>query len=116
MTNSRPAQHARARPGLVAVLRLDLVEADRQVLVGREEVLHREREQLFVGRAEQVVGALAVLEPEDVVAVLGPPASRLVGLLGQQRGEEQLLADLVHLFADDRSTLRSTRSPSGSQV
>ena len=30
--------------------------------------------------AEQVVGALAVLEPEDAVAVLGPAAGRLVGL------------------------------------
>ena len=55
-----------------------------------------------MGGAEQVVGALAVLEPEDAVAVLGPPAGRLVGLAGQQRGEQQLLrADRVHLVADD---------------
>ena len=55
-----------------------------------------------MGRAEQVVVALAVLEPEDAVAVLGPAAGRLVGLAGQQRGEQQLLgADRVHLVADD---------------
>ena len=52
--------------------------------------------------AEQVVGALAVLEPEDAVAVLGPAAGRLVGLARQQRRELQLLgADRVHLLADD---------------
>ena len=97
-----PAQHAGTRTRLVAVLRLDLVDRQRQVLVGAVEVLDREGEHLLVGRAEQVVGALAVLEAEDVVAVLGPAAARLEGLLGQQRGEEQLLgADGVHLLADD---------------
>ncbi len=96
------AQQARAGPRLVAVLRLDLVDRERQVLVGVVEVLHHEGEHLLVGRAEQVVGALAVLEPEDAVAVLGPPVGRLVGLLGQQRRERQLLgADAVHLLADD---------------
>ncbi len=69
-----PAQQARAGPRLVAVLRLDLVERDRQVLVGRVEVLDGEGEQLLVRRAEQVVLVLAVLEPEDVRAVLGPAA------------------------------------------
>ena len=53
-------------------------------------------------RAEQVVVALAVLEPEDPVAVVGPAAGRLVGLARQQRRELQLLgADRVHLLADD---------------
>ena len=96
------AQHAGTGTRLVAVLRLDLVDRERQVLVGAVEVLDREGEHLLVGRAEQVVGALAVLEAEDVVAVLGPAAARLEGLLGQQRREEQLLgADGVHLLADD---------------
>ena len=98
-----PAQHARARPGLVAVLDLDLVDRQRQVLVRRVEVLDREGEHLLVGGPEEVVGALAVLEAEDVVAVLVPAAARLVGLARQQGGEEQLLgADGVHLLADDR--------------
>ena len=87
---------------LVAVLGLDLVEPDRQVLVGGVEVLHQQGEHLLVGGAEQVVGALAVLEPEDAVAVLRPAAGRLVGLPRQQRGELHLLgADRVHLLADD---------------
>ena len=91
-----------ARTRLVAVLVLDLVDRQRQVLVRRVQVLHHEGEHLLVGGAEQVVGALAVLEPEDAVAVLGPAAGGLVGLAGQQRGEQQLLgADRVHLVADD---------------
>ena len=97
-----PAQQPGARTRLVAVLGLDLVDRERQVLVGGVEVLHHEGEHLLVRGAEEVVGALAVLEPEDVGAVVGPAVGRLVGLLGQQRGERQLLgADVVHLLADD---------------
>ena len=97
-----PAQQARAGTRLVAVLVLDLVDRERQVLVGRVEVLHHEGEHLLVRGSEEVVAALAVLEPEDVGAVVGPPVGRVVGLLGQQRGERQLLgAHVVHLLADD---------------
>jgi hypothetical protein len=110
------AQQAGARAGLVAVLRLDLVEADRQVLVGGEQVLDREGEQLLVGRAEQVVGALAVLEPEDVVAVLDPAAGRLVGLAGSSAGKSSSWLIWSISSRTIRSTLRSTRSPRGSQV
>ena len=66
------ADQAGAGTRLVAVLGLDLVEPDRQVLVGGVEVLHHEGEHLLVRRPEQVVAALAVLEPEDAVAVVGP--------------------------------------------
>jgi hypothetical protein len=98
-----PAQHTRARPCLVAVLVLDLVDRQRQVLVGAVEVLDREGEHLLVRGTEEVVGVLAVLEAEDVVAVLVPAAGGLVGLTREQRGEEQLLgAHRVHLLADDR--------------
>lgn len=96
---------------LVAVLRLDLVDRQRQVLVGAVEILDGEGEHLLVGGAEQQVGALAVLEPEEVVAVLRPPAGRLVGLARQQRGEAQLLADPVHLLADDALDAAQHREP-----
>ena len=96
------AQDARAGPRLVAVLRLHLVQHDRQVLVRRALALHQRGEQLLVGRREQVLAALAVLEPEQQVAVLGPAPGRLVVLLGQQRGEQHLLpAHPVHLLAHD---------------
>ena len=62
------AQDARPGTRLVAVLRLDLVERQRQVLVRRVQVLDQQREHLLVRRAEQVVAALAVLQPEE----LGP--------------------------------------------
>ena len=97
-----PAQQPRAGTSLVAVLRLDLVDRQRQVLVGRVEVLDDKGEHLLVGRTEQVVVALAVLEAEDAVAVLRPASGRLVGLAGQQGREQQLLgAHRVHLVADD---------------
>ena len=63
---------------LVAVLRLDLVDDEGQVLVRRVQVLDEEREHLLVGRGEQEVVAAAVLEPEHPVAVLDPPVRRLV--------------------------------------
>ena len=98
-----PAQQPRAGTRLVAVLGLDLVDRERQVLVGGVEVLDHEGEHLLVGGAEQVVGPLAVLEPEDVGAVVGPPTGGVVGLLGQERRERQLLgAHRIHLLADDR--------------
>ena len=96
------ARRARADAPRRGTLGLDLVDRERQVLVRRVQVLHHEREHLLVGGPEQVVVALAVLEPEDAVAVLRPAAGRLVGLPGQQRGERELLgADGVHLLADD---------------
>lgn len=96
------AQHTGAGAGLVAVLRLDLVQDDRQVLVGRAHVLDDLGEDLLVRGAEEVVRALTVLEAEQQVAVLVVPAAGLVGVLGQERGEQDLLAaDRVHLLADD---------------
>ena len=94
-------QDARARTALVAVLRLDLVQRDRQVLVGGVLALDGESEQFLVGGAEQHVDALAVGEPEQRVAVLGPAVRRLVRLARQQSGQQDLLrADRVHLVAD----------------
>ncbi len=53
-------------------------------------------------RAEEVIRLLAVLEAEQVVAVLGPAVGLLVGLAGQQRREGDLLgADAVHFLAHD---------------
>ena len=88
--------------GLVAVLGLDLVDRQRQVLVGAADVLDEEREHLLVGRRQQEVGALAILQAEEVVAVLGPAAARFVRFAGQQRREMDLLeSGGVHLLTDD---------------
>ncbi len=110
------AQQSGAGAGLVAVLVLDLVDRQRQVFVRVVEVLHEQREDLLVRRGEQVVGALAVLQTEDAVAVLLPPAALLVGFARQQRGEQHLLCSRgFHLVADDgldlASHLESERQP-----
>ena len=96
------AHQAGTRPGLVAVLRLDLVDHERQVAVRAVEVLHHQGEHLLVGRREQHVGAASVLQPEQVRPVLLPPVGDLVGLAGEQRREVDLLeAGGVHLLAND---------------
>ena len=69
-----PAQDAGAGPCLVAILGRDLVQHDRQILVGAVLALHQQREELLVGGPEQVVAALAVLQPEEQIAVLVPAA------------------------------------------
>ena len=95
-------QDAGAGAGLVAVLRLDLEQHQRQVLVRRVQVLDHEGEHLLVRRAEEIVVVAAVLESEEVVAVVGPASGALVGLAGKQRGEADLLeAGLLHLLAND---------------
>ena len=108
------SQQACSRANLVSILGLDLVDRQRQILVGAVEVLDRQREHLFVCGAQQVVRTLAVLEPEDVLAVLGPATGRLEGLLGQQRREAQLLgSDGVHLLAHDGLDVAQHLQPQG---
>ena len=107
-----PAQDAGARTRLVEVLRLNLVQRDREVLVGGVQVLHRGGEHLLVRGPEQHVGALSVLQAEQVVAVLRPAVGGLVGLAGKQRREEQLLAAHgVHLFTDHTLDLAQRAQP-----
>ena len=106
------AQEAGAGTRLVAVLVLDLVDRQRQVLVRRVQVLHEEREHLLVRRREQVVGALRscrrkIPSPYDVQR---PDAS--YGLTRQQRREVHLVrAGVRHLVADDALDLRLDPQP-----
>ena len=93
-------QDARTRTLLVAVLGLNLVQGDREVLVRGVHVLDGRGEHFLVRRAQQHVCALAVLETEEVIPVLGPAVRELVGLARQQRREEHFLAaDGIHLLA-----------------
>ncbi len=97
-----PAQEARTRTGFVAVLVLDLVNRERQVFVGRVEVLHHERENFFVRGREQVIGVFAVFQAEDAVSVFFPATGGFVRFLWQQRGEVNFLRTRRrHLFAND---------------
>ena len=78
------AQQPGPGPRLVPELRLDLIERHRVVAVGAVKVLYQQREEFLVRRAEQVVGAASILQPEQVVAVLRPAAGLLVRVPRQQ--------------------------------
>ncbi len=100
------ADEARARTELVAVLGLDLIQGHRQVLVRGVQVLDQQGEHLLMGRRQQVVGVVTVLETEDVVAVFLPTVGGLIRLTRKQAGEMDLLgADRSQFLADDRLDL-----------
>ena len=100
-------QEPGAGPRLVAVLVLDLVDRQRQVLIRGVQVLHEKSEQLFVRGSEEIVGILAVLETEDAVAVRLPTSGLLIRVAGNERREVHLVgAGLGHLIADDAFDLR----------
>src|SRR5690606_24410343 len=85
-----------------AVLVLDLVDRERQVFVRGVQVFDQQREHLFVRGREQVIGALAVVQAENAVAVGGPAPGKLVRLARQESREVHLEGTGVrHLFADD---------------
>jgi len=109
------AQHARFGPRLVAELGLDLVPDLRQLLVAAQ-LAGKRREHLFVGHAERHVGALAVDEPEHLLAHHLPAPRALPDLRGVQRGQLELLAaDRVHLRAHDRGDLAHDALPERKQ-
>ena len=109
-----PAHQAGARPQLVAELGLDLVEVERQLAVAAHVAAHEVDDDLLVRGADDEVAALAILEAQQLRAVL-LPAARLLPQLGRDhRGQEHLLgAGAVHLLADDLQIFGTTRQPSG---
>ena len=60
---------------------------------------------LFMREAQTQIGALAVLEAKHVVAHHRPAAAGLPNLARIQRRQIELLANLVHLFADNAHDL-----------
>lgn len=96
------AEHACAWAFLIAVLGLDLVQGDWEVLVGVVQILHRGGEHFLVGWSEQVVGTLAVLQTEQRIAVFCPTLCGFIRLTWQECWEEQLLSsDRIHFLAYD---------------
>ena len=77
-----PAHEAEARPHLVAELRLDLVEVHRQVAVRAHLAAHEVGDHLLVRRPEAEVAVVAVLEAQQLLAVL-VPAPALLPELGR---------------------------------
>ena len=86
------ADQAGARAELVAVLGLDLVERDRQVLVRGVHILDQQREHFLMRGGEQVVGLVTVLQTEQMFSPYS--SQRWVasyGSRGSSAGEVDLL-------------------------
>jgi hypothetical protein len=95
------AQQAALRARLVAELRLELVPDLRQLPV-RAKLAGHECEDLLVRHAERQVRALAVTQPEHLVAHDLPAPGAAPHLGRMHRREQELLApDPVHLVPDD---------------
>ncbi len=93
------------RPGLVAELRLELVPGLRKLLV-RAQLRGQRRENLLVGHSQCELRALAVGEPEHLLAHDLPAAAALPDLRRVHVGQQYFLrADLVHLLPDDLDDL-----------
>ena len=96
------AHEAETRTALIAELVLDLVEHQRQLLVGADFVAHERRDHLFMRRSEAEVAAMAVLDAHHLVAVGAPAAALLPEFCRlQDRHHDLLAAGGVHLLADD---------------
>ena len=110
------AHHPEAGADLVAELPLDVVEGQRQVLVGGDRRAEDVGDQLLVGRAVEHVALVAVLDAQHlgavvvVAAALAPEVGRL-----QRRHQERDVAGalllLVHDLLDAAQHLEAERQP-----
>ena len=94
------AHHAKARPDLVAELRLNLVIIDRQLLVAAQFAARDIGNDLFVRRSKAVFPVMAIMHAQQQGAVL-VPAARLFPELGGLHGGHQQLerTGAVHFLA-----------------
>ncbi len=104
------AEDPGARARLVPLLRLHLVEHQRQVAVGAHVAGHVGGDRLLVGHREDHVGALAVLELEQLVDVVAAGPAPDLGRL-EHRHQHLVAADRVHLLAEDRLDLLHAAQP-----
>src|SRR5690606_2167175 len=110
------AQQASTWACFVAVLVLDLVQVNRQVLVRVVQVLNQQREHFLVAWSQDVVRSLAVLEAEQAIAVFSPTSGLLIRFTWQQCREVNFLCtNSVHFLANDsfnsRKDLQTQRQP-----
>ena len=97
-----PAHQAEARPHLVAELPLDVIEVERQILVGAHIGAEDLGDHLLVGRAVEHVALVPVLDAQHLLAV-GVVAPALAPQVGRLDGRHQQLdrAGAVLLLAHD---------------
>ena len=96
------SNQTRARTSFITILRLDLVDRQRQVLVRGVLILHQEGEHLLVGRSQEVVPTLTVLQLEQGRTIFIPAIGRLVRLCRKKRRKVNFLsANTVHLLTNN---------------
>ena len=111
------AEQSRARTGFIAVLGLDLVEAEGELLVRSDRALDEFCDGLFVRGAERGDRALSVRHLEEQVAVVDIAFGVFVKLDGEHRGEQQLAcAGGIHFLADDLTDLAESAPGQGQVV
>jgi hypothetical protein len=94
------AEQARAGARLVALLDLEVVEAEGQLPVGAHDLGDVLGDRLLVGHGQHHLGAPTVLELEQLGDAVAPGALPQLGRV-QHRHQHLLPADRVHLLADD---------------
>ena len=96
------AQQTTTGTRFVAELGLEVVDAQRQLAVGRHDPLAEVGGDLLVGHGQHHVAPPAVLEPRHLRADRGESAGSLPQIGGVDDGHQQFLAaDAVHLLAHD---------------
>ena len=100
------AHHAEARPHLVAELPLDVIEVERQILVGAHRGAEDLGDHLLVGRPVQHVAVVPVADAQHFLAVI-IVASGFAPEIGRLDGRHQDFdrACAVLLLADDGADL-----------
>src|SRR6185503_8488536 len=97
-----PAHQAETRPDLVAELDLDLEHVEWQLAIAAHVAAHDVGDDLFVRRTEAELAVVAVLDAQQLLAVLLPAAGLLPQLGRLHRRHVELDAvGLGELAADD---------------
>ena len=108
------AHQAETGPDFVAEFSLDLVEIEGQLPVGADLPADDVGDHFLVGRPHAELGLLAVLEPQQLLAVIVPAPGFLPQLGRHHRRHEQFDgARARHLFADDVLHLADGAQPEG---
>ncbi len=94
-------QQTRFGARFVAEFALNLVPDLGKLLVAAQLFARNLSHGLFVRHAQTQVGALAVFQPEHVVAHHGPASAGLPQFPRMNGRQVEFLPDLVHFFADD---------------
>ena len=96
------AHHAEARANLIAELRLNLVEIDRQLLVAAQLPTRNVGDDFLVRRSVGEFAFVTILEAQQLRSVLAP-ATRFLPQLGRlhRRHPQFQRAGPIHLLADD---------------